>query len=66
MTEEEARAISKAHGWGYLVRKRKRGVPYIYAVWREKQTIKDRYISPLSRLPHLTEQDIVAKLTPSE
>ncbi len=63
MTEEEARGILKAHGWGYLVRKRKGGLPYIYAVRREKQTIKDRYIGPLSRLEQLTPEELLEKLS---
>lgn len=61
MTEEEARAILKAHGWGYLMRKRK-GLPYIYAVRREKHIVKEHYIGPLSRLPDMTEAEMVAKL----
>ncbi len=65
MTEEEARSILKTHGWGYLVRKRHSGLPYIYAVRREQYKVVDRYIGPLSRLPELTEAELISKLTKS-
>ncbi len=65
MTEEEARAILKAYGWGYLVRKRRGGLPYIYAVRKRGRKVIDRYIGPLSRLEELSEAELIAKLTRS-
>ncbi len=65
MLESEARSLLKAYGWGWLVRKRRHGIRYIYAIRREKHKVKDRYIGPLSRLPEMIEADIVAKLTGS-
>lgn len=68
MTEDEARKIMRSHGWTMFTRKRRRGTLYIYANRRRPKTYKfqERYIAPLSKLPELTEQDIVAKLTTRE
>lgn len=63
MTEEEAKAILKAHGWTWHIRMRRRGTPYLYAKRRIQDKIHERYIGPLSRLPALTEADLLAKLT---
>lgn len=63
MTEEEARSIMKAYGWGWLVRRRRHSICYIYAIRREQHKVKDRYIGPLSRLSELTEAELISKLT---
>lgn len=65
MTEEEARKIMQLYGWVWHKRKRRNGILYIYAIRRRPKTKKfqERYIAPLSKLPELTEQDIVVKLT---
>ncbi len=63
MTSEEAKAILKAHGWGWHVRTRKNGLPYVYAMRREKHRITERYLVPLSRLPDMTEAELMRKLT---
>lgn len=62
MTEEEARSIMKAYGWGWLVRRRRHDIRYIYAVRREQHKVKDRYIGPLSRLERLTKEELMGKL----
>jgi hypothetical protein len=62
VTEEEAKAILKARGWTWHIRTRRRGTPYIYAAKRLQDKIHERYIAPLSRLPQMTEADIVDKL----
>jgi len=60
MTEEEARAIMKIHGWNYKERKRRRlGTKYVYAQRRQGSEMKERYICPLSRLSNLTEPKLV-------
>jgi hypothetical protein len=65
MTEEEARTLLRARGWTWRVRIRTNGLPYLYAIRREKRKMVERYIGPLSQLPQMTEADIVAKLTRS-
>jgi hypothetical protein len=66
MTEDEVRALLRAHGWNWRLQPRK-GHPYLYARRRKKgaarSKFEERYIAPVSRLPYLTETDIVAKLT---
>jgi dihydrodipicolinate synthase/N-acetylneuraminate lyase len=66
MTEDEAREIMKSLGWTWHIRTRNRITPYIYAMRREGKKVKDRYVAPLSKLPELTETDLVAKLTNAE
>jgi hypothetical protein len=63
MTEEEARAILKAHGWTWHIRKRRKGTSYVYAARKKKQKFIERYIVPLSRLEQLTEAELIGKLT---
>jgi hypothetical protein len=63
MTEEEARAILKAHGWTWHIRKRRKGTPYLYAARKETHKVIERYIAPLSRLEQLTEAELIRKLT---
>jgi hypothetical protein len=63
MTEEEARAILKARGWTWHIRTRRHGTPYLYAKRRIQDKIHERYIGPLSRLPQLSEQELITKLT---
>jgi hypothetical protein len=63
MTEEEAKAILKARGWTWHIRTRRRGTPYLYAARRTQDKMYERYIGPLSRLPNLSEQELIAKLT---
>ncbi len=62
MTEEEARAIMKEKGWGYKERSPKRHAKYIYARRGQNYKVIERYICPLSRLPELTEKQLVAIL----
>lgn len=65
MTEAEARAIMKAHGWSYRDRKRRNlGTKYIYAQRRQGSKRIERYICPLSKLGDLTEQGLLIKLAP--
>jgi len=65
MTEAEARAIMKAHGWGYRDRKRSAlGTKYLYAQRRQGSKRIERYICPLSKLGDLTELELLAKLAP--
>ena len=65
MTEAEARAIMKAHGWNYRERPRNRlGTKYLYAERMQMYKRQERYICPLSRLGTLTEQELIAKLAP--
>ncbi len=65
MTIEEARQLFKQFGWTWCTKPRRgRGTLYIYAErWGEQQKPIERYIAPLSRLPELTERELVAKLT---
>jgi len=64
VTEEEARAIIKAHGWIYKERTPyERSPKYIYARRRRGLRMVEQYICPLARLGELTESDLVAKLT---
>src|SRR5437588_1569606 len=67
VTEQEARAIMKNHGWSYKERTpHKSGIKYLYAKkWHEGTTI-ERYICPLSRLAELTEAKLVEKLAPEQ
>jgi hypothetical protein len=67
MTEEAARRLFKQYGWTWRTRPRRRyGTRYLYAErWGKQQKKVERYIAPLSRLPQLTETDLVAKLTKS-
>ena len=68
MLESEVRIILRAHGWRWRVhtpyhqtyvyaRRRKKGAP--------RSKFEERYIAPLSRLPELTEAELVRKLTES-
>lgn len=66
MTEDEARAIMKAHGWSYKERKPRRKAKYIYAKRKKRGELLERYICPLSKLGELTEKELVAKLEPAE
>jgi len=59
MTEEEARAIIKAHGWFYTERSPKRVAKYIYAKRRRGKKMIQRYICPLSKLPELSKEQLV-------
>jgi hypothetical protein len=64
MTEEEAKLLFKQYGWGWRVRLRRYGTPYLYAErWSKEQKKIERYLCPLSRLPELTEAELVRKLT---
>jgi hypothetical protein len=64
MTEAEARRVLKSLGWTWRIRIRNRKTPYIYAErWGKEQKPEEKYIAPLSKLPELTEADIIAKLT---
>jgi hypothetical protein len=64
MTEGEARAIMKAHGWTFIQRSRRSfGTKYIYAQRWQKEGTAERYICPFSRLSNLTEDELIAKLT---
>lgn len=65
MTQAEARAVMKAHGWSYIEHTRhKSRIKYVYAQRRQGRKVADRYICPLSKLDTLTEQKLVAKLAP--
>ena len=65
MTQAEARAIMKTHGWSYIEHTRhKSRIKYIYAQRRQGRKVADHYICPLSKLDTLTEQELVAKLVP--
>jgi hypothetical protein len=65
VTEEEARTIIKAQGWSYHVRSRRgRGKKYLYVERMQHRKKTERYICPLSKLGDLTEQELLAKLTP--
>jgi hypothetical protein len=66
MTEDEARKVIKYMGWTSLVRRRRHGTPYLYALRRVQSRLTERYIAPLSKLPELTEADIIEKLTASQ
>lgn len=61
MTEQEARDVVKACGWSYLLRIRK-GHFYMYAARYIGGKRKEKYIAPLARLEHMTEETIVEKL----
>lgn len=64
MTEEEVRAIMKAHRWSYKERTPYKQSPkYIYAKRRQGSQLLERYICPLSRLGELTEAELITKLT---
>ena len=63
MTQAEARAIMKIHGWSYIEHTRhKSRIKYVYAQRRQGRKVADRYICPLSKLDIFTEQELVAKL----
>jgi hypothetical protein len=62
MTEEEARAIIRAHGWIYQERSPRGVAKYLYARRRKGLRMVERYICPLSQLGNLTEVELVAKL----
>ena len=65
MTEAEARAIMKAHGWTYRERPRRAlGTKYIYGLRKQGHKLLERYICPLSKLGNLTEQELLTKLAP--
>jgi hypothetical protein len=64
MTEEEVRAIMKAHGWTYKERSPRHVAKYIYAQRGQKYKKLERYICPLSKLEGLTEEELLAKLAP--
>ena len=65
MTEAEARAIMKAHGWTYRERPRRGlGTKYVYGLRKQNRKLLERYICPLSKLGNLTEQELLTKLTP--
>ncbi len=67
MTEEEARQLFKQYGWTWRLRSRHHGTLYIYAArWGEQQKKVERYIAPLSRLPEVTERELVTKLTTTQ
>ncbi len=59
MTEEEARNIMKAKGWNYKERSPKRHAKYVYARRGQNYKMIERYVCPLSRLPGLTEDELV-------
>jgi len=63
MTEAEARAIIRAHGWIYQERSPRGVAKYLYARRRKGLKMVERYICPLSRIGNLTEEELVAKLT---
>lgn len=64
MTEDEARRLLKQYGWTWRIRLRRHGIPYIYAArWGKQQKKVECYIAPLSRLPNLSEQELITKLT---
>jgi hypothetical protein len=64
MTEDEAKQVLKRMGWTALIRtRRQRGTRYLYALRKIRGKLIECYIAPLSKLPELTEADIVAKLT---
>lgn len=62
MTEAEARAIMKEKGWSYKLRSPFKA-KYVYAKRRQKKKLVEIYICPLSKLPDLSRDDLVAKLT---
>jgi hypothetical protein len=65
MTEAEARAIMKAHGWTYRERIRHPSrTKYIYAVRKQGKKTVDCYICPLSKLGTLMEPELLTKLAP--
>ena len=59
MTEDEARSIMKVNGWSYKERSPKRHAKYIYARRGQNYKVIERYVCPLSRLPELTEKQLV-------
>jgi hypothetical protein len=64
MDKEEARTIIRAHGWVYRERSRRNQLKYVYVMRRKGKGFTERYICPLSKLGSLTEQELLAKLTP--
>lgn len=64
MDKEEARSIIRAYGWVYRERSRRNQLKYVYVMRRKGKGFTERYICPLSRLDSLTEQELIAKLTP--
>ena len=66
MTEDEARAIMKAHGWSYKERKPRQKAKYIYAKRKQRGELLERYVCPLSKLGGLSEKELIAKLEPTE
>ena len=59
MMEAEARALLKAHGWS-LIRRKRRAQEYLYA---RKWGYKELYLSSLKKLPALTEEEVLGKIT---
>ncbi len=62
MNEQALASLLKAYGWSYIRRLRRKGTPYIYARKRDGASIKERYITPLSRLERLTPEQVINKL----
>jgi ribosomal protein L34 len=66
MLESEVRAILRAHGWRWRVHTHYHQT-YVYARRRKKgaprSKFEERYLCPLSRLPELTEAELMRKLT---
>ncbi|SRR6266567_55180 len=62
MDEQELVSLLKEHG-GWSLRRRMRGKrPYLYAQRREDTGMKERYITPLSRLERLTPDSVINTL----
>ncbi len=62
MDEQELASLLRSHGWSYIRRLRRKGTPYAYARKREGASIKERYLTPLSRISRLTSEEVINKL----
>lgn len=61
MMEQELRQLLKAHGWNLYKRKRRERVFYYAQKWKKGEI----YIASLTKLPALTEEDVLKKLSAS-
>lgn len=64
MTEQEARAVLRQRGWSMLLRKRRKGLLYVYAERNRPGMGKpeERYLCALSALQDWTPEELLSKL----
>ena len=62
VTEDQAKQVIHAHGWTPHIKPIARG-RYLYAARKRAGKVIEKYIAPLSKLEHMTESEIVAKLS---